>query len=346
MDKDVKDTDASKNIAVLIPAYNPDMGLTKIVSELNEHNFEVFVVNDGSDDKHSKVFEDIKDLATVISHEKNMGKGVALKTGIRYLREYVQKHEGSLAGFITVDADGQHTMEDILRISDVMRKQENKEIVLGVRNLKKDIPLRSKIGNDMSRFVYAAVTGRYLEDNQAGLRGFPIEMCAFLEKIEGNHYEYEMNMLVEAARNNIDIHKIEIETVYLDNNSTSHFSPVLDTARIQFGLWKKGLPSVMFYLLFALTMLTGCASSSIQKRDVMTIVAISVIAMHLLVCLKKKSSFNICVHMLKYLLITFAVGCAIIFEFNRIMAVCISFVIVVALSYAFAYLRRDSIIRA
>ena len=99
----------------------------------------------------------------------------------------------------------------------------------------------------MSRYMFAVVTGIYLEDNQAGLRGFPMELCEWLESVPGTYYEYEMSMLVKAAKKGINIKKISIETIYIDNNAETHFKPVLDTVRIQRSIIRNGLVSFLIY---------------------------------------------------------------------------------------------------
>lgn len=246
-----------RNIAVLIPAYNPDKSLPGLAGELSEKGFTIIVVNDGSDKSYSEVFEKTKGYATVVEHEINQGKGAALKTGI----EYIKRNYAGLTGFITADADGQHSVKDILRVAERMTGTDG--IVLGMRNLQQNIPFKSKFGNVLSKWVFGIITGRVLEDNQAGLRGFSIRLCDWLLSIEGKYYEYEMYMLVKAVRDRIEIVKLPIDTIYINNNSTTHFKPVKDTCRIQGSLIKNGKLSIILYALLFLiavvSMLKGFA---------------------------------------------------------------------------------------
>ncbi len=224
---------------VVIPAYEPEGILVSLTRELKEKEFEIVVVDDGSGQGYSDIFEEIKEYATVIHHKKNKGKGAALKTGIRYIKENLPECKG----FITCDADGQHKISDVERIREALSKGE--KFVLTVRTPKKGIPFRSKVGNNLSRFVYTLLTNRYFSDNQSGLRGFSREHIDWLLKVEKNNYDYEMNVLFYAAKKNIYITTIEIEALYINNNASSHFSPLIDTVRIYKSLFSLAIGTII-----------------------------------------------------------------------------------------------------
>lgn len=229
---------------VLIPSYNPQDVLINLVRELHTGGMEVLVVNDGSSDEYKRIFDRVREYAEVIGYENNRGKGYALKTGIRHLAG-----KPGTDGFVTADGDGQHSVCDIIKTARILESE--KTIVLGTRNLSKDIPRRSRIGNDMSKLTYTLVTGRYLSDNQSGLRGFTADMADWLLAVEGNHYEYEMNVLVKAALMGCPIIEVPIQTIYENNNSASHFKPLLDTVRIQSRLLLCGLIPLVIYIACA-----------------------------------------------------------------------------------------------
>lgn len=232
-------------IVVLIPSYNPQAALINLVKELHARGMEVLVVNDGSGDEYKRIFDRVREYASVVEYKKNRGKGYAIKTGIRRIASMP-----GISGFVTADGDGQHTVEDIVKIAGILERE--KAVVLGVRCLSRGIPWRSRVGNDMSKFTYTLVTGRYLKDNQSGLRGFPAEMAAQLLKVGGSHYEYEMNVLTWAALRGFPIIEVPIRTIYENNNKASHFRPLLDTVRIQGGLLLGGaVPSVLYILCAA-----------------------------------------------------------------------------------------------
>ena len=99
---------------ILIPAYNPDEALVTLVENLRASGFStIVVVNDGSDESTVGIFEKVASFVDrVLTHEQNLGKGAALKTGLQHIAEtYPDK-----LGVITVDADGQHLPEDVVNV--------------------------------------------------------------------------------------------------------------------------------------------------------------------------------------------------------------------------------------
>lgn len=211
---------------VLLPAYNPNIMMLTSLRELKKEGFDILVVNDGSAKEFSELFEEAKKYAVVLCYEKNMGKGYALKYGMQKIRE----HFPDAQRFITADADGQHSTEDIVNIREKMRSGD--DFILGTRDFKGNTPLRSRVGNSMSRLVFAVSTGYYLSDNQSGLRGFDMCHVPWMAKVGGNRYEYEMNVLICAVKQRIKIRTVPIKTIYIDDNRSSHFNPIRDTLRI------------------------------------------------------------------------------------------------------------------
>ncbi len=209
------------SIYVLIPAYEPDERLTALVRELLPA-FKVVVVNDGSRPECGGIFRLAREEgATVLSHAVNLGKGAALKTGLRYLCEC-----GDAEGVITADADGQHSAFDIRSMSDAML-QEPHTLFLGVRDFKR-MPPRSRFGNTMTRFFFRLFTGTRVSDTQTGLRGLPACLFDELLMLSGERYEYEMNMLLALKHWDVSYREIPIETIYIDNNRASHFNALRD----------------------------------------------------------------------------------------------------------------------
>ena len=236
---------------VLIPAYEPDEELVKLVPRLKAAGFAVLVVDDGSGEGYRAIFDAIRGEATVIAHERNRGKGAALKTGMRYIRDAMPACEY----FVTCDADGQHRVEDVSRVRDKLRAGHS--FVLSVRVPKKGTPLRSRIGNSMSRVTYTLLANRYLSDNQAGLRGFARSQIDWLVEVEKNNYDYEMNMLYYASKKGIRITTVPIETIYINNNAASHFNPIGDTIRIYRSLYRLAVGTVIGFLVSQLVILTA-----------------------------------------------------------------------------------------
>ena len=228
---------------VLIPAYKPDEEMCSLAKDLNTRGFDVLIVNDGSGAEYDETFNTASQYATVISHEQNKGKGRALKTGM----EYIQKNCPECVFFITADADGQHRADDIVRVKEELKN--GAPFVLTTRLLGRNIPKRSKFGNDLSRVIYTLSTGRYFKDNQSGLRGFSAQNIDWLLKVKGEKYDYEMNMLYYASKQAIPVTTLDIDAVYIDGNKSSHFNPVKDTVRIYRLLFSSAKASIITAIL-------------------------------------------------------------------------------------------------
>lgn len=236
---------------VIIPAYKPDETLINLCEELVDEGFGVLVINDGSGKGYRRLFESVTNIegVTLINNEKNLGKGGALKHGFRRIREFYP----DCKYFVTADADGQHLVKDIKRVFEELYNKA--KMVLAVRIRKGRIPFRSRFGNDLSKLVYTILTGHYFTDNQSGLRGFTIDNADWLVNVRGEKYDYEMNMLFYADKQAIPITTIPIDAIYIDNNGSSHFNPVKDTARIYVRLFSTAWPSFASFHTWEVLML-------------------------------------------------------------------------------------------
>ncbi len=234
---------------ILIPAYKPDEELLKLIDQLHSRHLSILVVDDGSGEDYKKIFEKASEKAVVLHNSKNLGKGATLKHGMRELRN----HYPDCTHFITVDADGQHRIEDICKVHEELEKGAS--FVLTMRDLQGKIPAKSKFGNLLSRWIYTLLTGHYFQDNQSGLRGFAVEHIDWMLKVAGDKYDYEINVLYYADMQKITITTLPIETVYIDGNRSTHFSPVADTLWIYrrlFGSAKGTLITTLLYEIFML----------------------------------------------------------------------------------------------
>lgn len=218
---------------LLIPAFNPDESLIELIENwrtaYKQDNL-VLVINDGSDVAYNNIFTQLEEDfdCVVIKHAKNKGKGAALKTGFNYITRYM----ASVPGCITADADGQHDIKDILKISACLERKPG-YIYLGVRDFSQpNVPKKSYYGNRISSFLFHTFTGVRCQDTQTGLRGIPQAFLSQMTQIKGEHYEFEMNMLFYLAKNNIPMEQIPIQTIYKNNNAGSHFNPIVDSFRI------------------------------------------------------------------------------------------------------------------
>lgn len=242
-----------EKIVVLIPAYKPAHSMVSLCQALCEAGLTVLVVDDGSGEAYRSVFEAVDALGCHVErHAVNLGKGRALKSGINVALNRYQ----DLRCLVTADADGQHTCNDILRIIEAMRAHPG-ALVTGSRKFTGDVPLKSRIGNLITRYVYRFVTGIHCHDTQTGLRGIPADALGGMLRITGERYEYEMNMLLKLRDMRMPLHEEEIETIYIDDNKGSHFHPLRDAARVYGVIFRFALSSLLafgidysFYLLF------------------------------------------------------------------------------------------------
>lgn len=269
-----------KNTYMVIPAYEPDKNLYKVVVDIRQLWFErhqdlsdlkFIIVDDGSSPDKAEIFERLTKVAHVIHHDVNKGKGAALKTALRYIKD-AESGNSDESIIITVDADGQHKAQDVLNLKDTCLNGDG-GLYLGSRRFTGKVPLRSLFGNTVTRSVFRFVTGTYLYDTQTGLRAFTTSLSDFMCSISGERYEYEMNVLLKCTENRIKITEMPIDTVYENNNESSHFDTVKDSFRIyrvilgqvfRFG----GSSFVSFLLDYALFALFGAFGLSIVASNV------------------------------------------------------------------------------
>lgn len=210
---------------VLIPSLDPDEKLVQVVRGCREQGFErIVLVDDGSCEACRAPFRQAEELgAVVLRHEKNRGKGAALKTGIRDIAARFP----DAPCIVTADGDGQHRPEDIRAVAEAASERD--ALVLGTRDLNDPAtPRRSRFGNSFSALFFRLVTGVRCPDTQTGLRGLPRSLWDFALSMEGERYEYEMNLLMTAAERKYPLEMVPIRTIYFDNNKKSHFRTFRD----------------------------------------------------------------------------------------------------------------------
>lgn len=215
---------------VVIPAYEPDDKLLDVLTAFQARpDFTQIVVDDGSSAACQPIFDAVegRERVVLLRHPSNRGKGAALKTAFTYIRDHFPETEG----IVTVDADGQHLFSDTLAICDVWQKHPD-ALVTGSRRFTGNVPFKSRWGNGITRGVFHVCTGVKVYDTQTGLRAFGAVRIDEMLGLRGDRYEFEINQLLYCTRNKIDILEVPIETVYLDDNKSSHFHAVKDSWRI------------------------------------------------------------------------------------------------------------------
>jgi len=218
------------NIAIIIPSLNPDDKFIRVLDGMKAQGFNNFlIVDDGSDELHQEPFLYANKFGyTVLKHEVNLGKGQALKDAFNY----VYSNMPDIKAVITIDGDGQHTAEDAVKLAQHLN--ENETIVFGCRDFDApNVPTHNKLGNKITAFTFKLLFGMNISDAQTGLRGIPRKyLFDFANNVEGTRFEYESNILIYMTEQNINFHEIKIQTLYLEENKSSHFRPFQDSIRI------------------------------------------------------------------------------------------------------------------
>ncbi len=183
----------------------------------------VLVVDDGSSDATAAVARESG--AELLRHERNRGKGAALRTGLRY---------AARSGFtqaVSVDADGQHPASSALAV--LRGSDDPAALVLGVRQLARDgAPRSNQFGNDVSNFFLSRFAGRPLRDTQCGLRRYPVvETLDLGARARG--YAFEAEVVLRAIAAGLPVVEVTVPVIYdPEMRRGSHFHVVRDPARI------------------------------------------------------------------------------------------------------------------
>ena len=241
-------------VPLVIPAYEPDERMIKLFTEFREQGIrDVILVDDGSGEAYRELFRKAEEIlqeigGRLLTHEKNKGKGGAVRTAFAYVLE---KYPEAI-GVVTADCDGQHHIGDIRA---VMQKLAEKPdcLIAGVRRFDgEDVPWKSAFGNRLTAKVVAYISGIRISDTQCGLRGIPRSFMKELLDVPGDGFEYDTRMLLEAA-GKYPIEEVEIRTIYdSKENHQTHFRPVRDSIRIYRILGAK-------FIAFLFASLSSCA---------------------------------------------------------------------------------------
>lgn len=215
---------------IVIPSLEPDHKLVDLITSIveEEAEFPILIINDGSSSNYNQVFKEAEKLgARVLKHEVNRGKGAALKTAMNtILKEYPEVQR-----MVTIDSDGQHSYADMIKCIEMARRNPD-GLVLGVRSFDQNVPMHNKIGNILTRNILRLSTGIDIEDTQTGLRVIPREFMPDLLLLPGERFEYETNMLMETKQKKWPIYSQPIETIYIEDNASSHFKVWHDSVAI------------------------------------------------------------------------------------------------------------------
>jgi glycosyltransferase involved in cell wall biosynthesis len=214
-----------KKICVLIPTYNNEQTLQRVVEEVLHYTHQVIVINDGSTDGTSRILESFQHVQ-VIAYPKNIGKGYALRQGL------AAAFESGYHYAISIDSDGQHYPDDLPKFVSMLAEHPQ-AIIIGARNMDQaSVPGKSSFGNKFSNFWFKFETGLVMRDTQSGYRLYPVvplqDINFFTRK-----YEFEIEVLVRAAWKDIEVAEVPVKVFYAEKEKRiSHFRPFRDFSRI------------------------------------------------------------------------------------------------------------------
>lgn len=221
---EVKDAISERNICVLIPTYNNEKTLKRVIDGVLDYTDNIIVVNDGSTDSTSEILKNYTQI-TVLNLPANKGKGNGLKTGFRKAKKL---------GFdyaITIDSDGQHYPDDIPVFVEALINENEDVLFIGNRNMSQDgIPKKSSFGNRFSNFWFWFETGIKLEDTQSGYRLYPLHKIP--KKYFTPKFEFEIEIIVRTAWRHVPVKNVPIKVLYDPAERVSHFRPFKDFTRI------------------------------------------------------------------------------------------------------------------
>lgn len=214
-------------VCVIIPTYNNQRTVGRVIGEVTKYCGDVIVVVDGATDDTPKIVDQYSEQVTVLGYQPNKGKGVALQTGFK---------EALKQGFryaITIDSDGQHYSEDLPKFLDEIEQWPG-SMILGARNLEaENMPGKNSFANKFSNFWFWAETGQRMPDTQTGFRLYPLERLGH-RKFLTSRFEFEVEVIVKLAWRGVPFRSITIQVKYDPNERVSHFRPGPDFTRISF----------------------------------------------------------------------------------------------------------------
>ena len=211
---------SENNIFIVIPTHNEAKTIGPIVFALDKRGFRVIVVDDGSGD--NTIVEANKFGAEIIAYTKNAGKGRSVREGLEYALE------NNCEAAITMDGDGQHSIDDIDKFIDEYKKS-GADLILGNRlHNPRKMPFVRRCTNFIMSFIISLLIIEKIEDSQCGYR---LISRKGIEKMSLNtaKYEIESEMLMEAKRRGLKMSSVNIDSIY--EGETSQINPFLDTFR-------------------------------------------------------------------------------------------------------------------
>lgn len=215
----------NKKVCVIIPTFNNEGTLAKVIEDVSKHTNQIIVVNDGSTDSTVDILKNFHQFDS-ISYPKNKGKGFALRKGFALAKEKGYDYA------ITIDSDGQHSPEDLHAFAEKL-EVEPEAVIIGSRNMDKaGVPGKSNFGMKFSNFWFWVETGIKHPDTQSGFRLYPLQFIE-PEKFVTRKFEFEIEIIVRLAWKGVKVVSVPVDVHYQrKEDRISHFRPFIDFTRI------------------------------------------------------------------------------------------------------------------
>ena len=232
-------TGEKNDILAVIPTYNNEKTLARVIADVRRYCTDVLVVNDGSTDATAQILA--RTEVASVSYAPNRGKGYAIRRALRYAGEHGYRY------MLTIDSDGQHFASDIPEFVREAAKTPD-ALLVGARNLHSDnMPGKNTFANKFSNFWFRIETGIRMEDTQSGFRLYPVQRMKGMKFIT-RRYEFEVEVLVRAAWRGIAVRNIPVNVFYPEKSErVSHFRPGKDFTRISILNTFLVLGALLFY---------------------------------------------------------------------------------------------------
>lgn len=195
-----------KKYCIVMPAFNEDKYIGRVIKDINKVGLALIVIDDGSKDNTSIVAK--KYCEHVLVHRTNLGKGAALKTGCQYAFQKLKAD-----GVIFMDSDGQHDAGDLRNF--VEKLNEGNDIIFGVRSFNRDMPTMRIIGNRLASAIVLLLYGKYIPDIPSGYKA--LSRQGYNKLIwKSSDYGVELEIAVRTAMSKHNFITVPISTIYHD----------------------------------------------------------------------------------------------------------------------------------
>lgn len=215
------------DMCVIIPTYNNQKTVARVIEETLNYTSDLIVVNDGATDETPHILDQFADRIVRVNYSPNKGKGYALRMGFQKATELGYRFA------ITLDSDGQHFPSDIPKFLKLHNDRPS-HVIMGARNLEADgMPAKNSFANKFSNFWFRLQTGINMPDTQTGFRLYPLDKIKNINFFT-TRFEFEIEVIVKLAWRDVPFISVPVEVKYDPNERVSHFRPGPDFTRISF----------------------------------------------------------------------------------------------------------------